>query len=150
MSTYVGSETLVIDDWLRVVLGTPTTPVAALSGVGVTGVHDHFAEPKKPYPYVVFQCQSTIDVGGNGPGRWMVNAVYIVKAVAEIDTFEPLKSIQQAIDTILDGVTEAVALNGDAIITGVRRLGEHRFIEYEDGSQARQLGGEYRIYAQAA
>ena len=147
MSLYVGAESCLIDDWLVNVLGTPTTPVAALAAVGVTGVHDHFADPGTAFPYVIFQRMSDIDVKGAGPNRWMINAVYIVKAVAEVDSFTPLKPIANKIDLIVQAKTVAF---GGGFITGTSREGSHRLVEYEDGSQARQLGGEYRIYAQAA
>jgi hypothetical protein len=147
MSLYVGAETCLIDDWLVSVLGTPVAPVAALAAVDVSGVYDHFAKPGTPYPYVIFQRMSDIDVKGTGPDRWMINAVYIVKAVAEVDTYDPLKPIAHEIDLILQAKTVPF---GGGYITGVNREGSHRFVEYEDGHQARQLGGEYRIYAQAA
>lgn len=147
MSLYVGAETCLIDDWLVSVLGTPGAPVAALAGVGVTGVYDHFAKPGTPYPYVIFQRMSDLDVGGVGPNRWMINAVYIVKAVAEVDSFDPLKPVAHEIDLLVQAKTVPF---GGGFITGVNREGSHRLVEYEGGSQARQLGGEYRIYAQAA
>lgn len=145
--TYVGAETLVIDDWMRLAIGTSSTPVLALSSVGVTGVYDRLAPANAIYPFVVWQSQSIRDVGGVGPGRWMLEAIYIIKAIAEVNSFEPLKPIVQAIDTIVEGVTEFPFAGG--YVNGTQRIEPFQLVEFDDGHEVRHFGGQYRIYAQA-
>lgn len=150
--SYVGAESLIIEAWLRSVLGAPdepdgtdSTPSMVLSGHGITGIYDSYAPTTAQYPFVVWHQQSAINVR-SGMDRWMVNTLYVVRAVSMVDSYEPLREVAAAIDHELNGKT--VAFQG-GYIDGVSQEEPFKLTELHDGQQIRHLGGLYRIFAQA-
>lgn len=95
----------------------------------------------EPYPMIIFQFQGGEDVRGVGTARVMVSGVWLVRAVDELESYNDLGSIADAIDGRLHGAA------GNGVIGCVREAPYQR-IESEDGVEYRHLGGLYRIYVQ--
>jgi Protein of unknown function (DUF3168) len=141
--SFVGTEQNLIDIWLQATLDADVTLTGLLNG----GVHDHLAPPTAEYPFIVYQNQTTVDVGGTGAGVWMVDTLYLVKSIARVDDFEALRPLNARIHALLEGVTTAVS---GGFITGCRRVSQFRMVESIEGKQVRHLGGLYRVFAQAS
>lgn len=106
------------------------------------------APPGANYPFIVYQCQSPPrDVRGVGTFRVMVDTLYVVKAIAQVASYEPLVPVAKAIDTIMTAPVGGSVADGNVWVS----IRENQFSMTEDtaGSTYRHLGGVYRIQAQA-
>lgn len=136
----IGAETIVSDQWIDQILKADPF----LSGL-VSGVYDRLAPQNAIYPFVVWQSQTLSDTRGNGSARILVDATYIVRAVAQVDSYDPLVPLAAAIDAALNGMmTETV--NG--FILGCTREESYAMVEQNDGKQIRHLGGSYHLWVQ--
>lgn len=139
------AETWVADSWLFGVLSGDVPLMALATG----GVYAH-NNPSRTvaFPYVLFQQQAAgADVRGVGPVRIMAPMVYLVRGIAEGNSFGgSLKSIADRIDALLQAQHGTAA---DGVIVACVR--ERSFALPEttaDGRQYRHLGGVYRIWVQ--
>jgi hypothetical protein len=132
-----GAETLIIDEWLT----------ESLAGItGVTGVYEGLAPVDAPYPFIVFQYQSSYDATGMGPSaRIMIDADYIVRVITESASFADMETIAEAIDTAIEGQSGSVT---GGVVLGVARKEQYRDVEQYQNQTIRHLGGRYRIVAQ--
>ena len=142
--SYVNAESALVDDWLEETLKASDALTSQL-GDGVDGVAGYRAPRTAHWPFVIYQFQSGVDVGGAGPGHWMVDTVYVVKAIASTHTFTTLVPVAAAITSVLEG---AVATFSGGHVTGVRRLSPFQLVEDDQGQEFRHLGGTFRIMAQ--
>lgn len=139
------AETWVADSWLYGLLNGDATLIGQAPG----GVYAH-NNPSKTlvFPYVLFQQQAIgTDVRGVGPARIMAPLLYLVRGIAEGNSFGgSLRSIADRIDALLQAQHGTSA--GGVIVACVR---ERSFALPEvaaDGRQYRHLGGIYRIWVQ--
>lgn len=139
------AETFVADSWLYAVL----TGDSALMALAPGGVHG-YNNPNRTatFPYVLFQLQGPgMDVRGVGPGRIMTPMVYLVRGIAEGNSFGgSLKSIADRIDDLLQARSGTAA--GGVVIVCVREQPFALPESASDGRQFRHLGGIYRLFVQ--
>ena len=147
MVAYVGVEQALVDTWVEERIGSVA---ATLDGIA-TGLSDRVfldAAPRSAeFPVVIYQCQDPPrDVRGVGTFTVMVDTLYLVKAIAQVDTYAPLAPIVKALH---DAMTTSVgsAVGDGAVLTSVRTE-QFSMVEIEDGTKWRHLGGLYRIQAQ--
>lgn len=147
-----GAETVLADRWIKsTLLADPG--VAALAGIRV---YEGFA-PEPPdgletvWPVVIFSHEYSPDVIGVGNVRVMVDGTWIIKAVAQTDSYDgTLARVAAAIDTALVTPAGTVAATvEDGAVLNCRRVETFRMTEVEGGLQWRHLGGRYRIVVQA-
>ena len=96
-------------------------------------------------PYTVFNELSAVDLQTLGPQRIWTNALFIVRAVMETESYGGnLELAANRIDTLLQAQHGSVT--GGNVWACVR---EQPFwlIDYHGGQQIRHLGGIYRIFA---
>jgi hypothetical protein len=136
----IGAEIIVSDLWIDQTLkGDPF-----LTGLA-TGVYDRLAPPNALYPFVVWQSQTISDTRGNGSARILVDATYIVRGIAQVDSYDPLVPLAAAIDAAMNGMA-AETMNG--FVLGCTREETYSMVEQNDGNQIRHLGGSYRLWVQ--
>lgn len=136
------AETFTADTWLYTVLSDVT-----LAGYATGGIYAHVNPNTTPtFPFVLFQLQAPgADVRGVGPARVMAQALYLVRGVAQANSFGgTLKSIADRIDVLLQAASGTVS--GGVVVSCVR---EQPFALPETGPgglQYRHLGGIYRLF----
>lgn len=150
MTVYTGAESTLVDDWIRLALGTThAADLDAISPGLSTRVFLDFAPETTPYPFIIFQALTPPrDVRGVGIIRVMVDTLYLVKAVAQGTNYDALRPVVTVIDRALTK-GDPVDMAGGIMLVSTR-TSEFRLVEIENGKQFRHLGGEYRIQAQAA
>jgi hypothetical protein len=116
-----------------------------------TGLSDkvflEYAPEGTAYPFIIFQCQSPPrDVRGVGVTRVFVDTLYVVKAVAQTDSYAELAPVANVIDQAMTSQVGAPVGDG-AVFSSIREEG-FNLIEVDQGTQFRHLGGSYRIQAQ--
>lgn len=126
-----------------------TGPGAALSITQQARVWSDVAPQGVPFPYVITQAQSAVDVVATGPYRVMVNTIYLVKAIIQGQYYSPLQiSMANRIDSLLQGVKADSVQGGGRIVSCVRQR-PFRLTEATNGVQYRQLGGIYEVNVQS-
>lgn len=145
--TYLGAEQVMVDLWVANRLAAHA-PFEAISPGLATRVFNMFAPADTPYPFIIFQVASPPrDVRGVGVVRVMVDTIYTVKAVAQVDSYAPLTGVAREIDAVMTApVVSAVA---DGFVLASMREEQFSMVEVDGGKQYRHLGASYRIQAQA-
>ena len=147
MSTYVGAEQALTDLWVANRLKTNAAFDTISPGLSQR-VFGHFAPPGTPYPFIIFQTASPPrDVRGVGVIRVMVDTLYIVKAVAQVDSWVALAPVARQIDVSM--TAPSVSAVADGFVLASVREEQFSLVEVDDGKQYRHLGGQYKIQAQA-
>jgi hypothetical protein len=149
-ATYLGAEQALTDAYVEAQLAQAGI-VVALEAVatGLSGrVFPDMAPDGTKYPFIVYQCQSPPrDVRGVGVVRVMVDTLYVVKAVAQTLTWDPLVPVAKAIDQAMTSADTTVV--GDGLVLSSVRQEQFSLVTVESGKQFRHFGGQYRIQAQA-
>ena len=147
MGTYAGAEQALTDKWAHERI---TAMAAALDDIdtGLSArVYDYFAPKTAKYPFIIVQCQQPPrDVRGVGISRVMVDTLYVVKAVAQTETWDDLKDIAHVIDLAMTSAEGSAVADG-LVFTAVRE-DQFSLVEVESGTQFRHLGGAYKMQAQ--
>lgn len=147
--TNLGSEQVMIDQWIEGRLADPAT-VALLEQISVglgSRVFNAYAPNGTPYPFIVYQCQSPVrDVRGVGVARVMVDTLYIVKAVSQVVSYSPLAPVARVIDAAMTSPDTSTATDGLVLVSV--RSEQFSLTEVAAGKQVRNLGGMYHIQAQ--
>lgn len=148
--TYIGSEQELIEAWiLSRLTGTYAAALEAVSPGLSTRVFPDVAPPTAAYPFIVYQAQSPPrDIRGVGTTRVMVEAVYVVKAIAQVSNYMTLATVAKVIDLAMT-LQDVVVFGTDGYINSSVRDAQYSLSSVEQGTQFRHLGGEYRIMAQA-
>lgn len=148
MATYTGAEQALTDEYVKQRLAARAVDFDAIVA-GLSGrIFPDFAPSGTPYPFIVFQCQDPPrDVRGVGVSRVMVDTLYVVKAVSQVDSYAPLVPIARVIDSAMTSSTGSTVGDG-FVLTSVRDR-QFSLVTYEQGTQFRHFGGEYSIQAQA-
>lgn len=145
MPNALGAEQDVIDRWVEARLEAHTDFNTAYAGL-TDRIFDRYAPTGTPYPFIVYQDQSPVrDIRGVGTARVMVESLYIVKVIAQVKTYAPLRVVAHEIDQAMT-VGESEAIADGVLITSIRQEG-FGMVEVEDGKQYRHLGGMFRIQA---
>jgi len=167
LSTVGSKQTLVFNrkvaGWTIVFIGSLTNTALLLSGsgVGLTGpgaalsvqpqarVWPDVAPQGTPFPYIITQNQTTLDVVATGPIRVMANTSYLVKANIQGQYYSDAQiAMANRIDALLQA-TKADSVSGGGRIVSCVRQREFRLTETTNGVQYRQLGGIYEINVQS-
>ena len=135
------AETLVAESWLYTVLAADT----ALAAVVGTRIYGYLAPPTATMPYVVYQQQAGHDVRGTGPTRIMADMLYVVRGIAETNSFTGnLETIANRIDAVLQA---ASGTNVRGVVVACVREQPFSLVESTSEGQFRHLGGIYRLWA---
>ena len=142
-----GIEVVESDIWLDNILKTDTEIETVFDNASLpVNVYDRLAPVDAPYPHILWHLESAVDSGGINK-RIMVNTIYVVRVVAEVDSYTPLKPFAKAIDDVLEG---AEGTTDDGLVLGVRREAPYHNVEESEGRQIRSLGGRYKIVVTAS
>lgn len=148
MGDYEGAEQALVTAWVGAQL---ELNAAALNGIHAglsTRIFEDFApQGFAVYPFIIIQCQSPPrDVRGVGVSRVMVDTLFIVKAVAQVDSYTPLAPIARVFDSAL--TSPAGGSVGDGQVFTCVREEQFAMVEIESGKQYRHFGGLFKIQAQ--
>lgn len=150
MTTYNGAEESMIDLWVQ----NRLTSHSAFNSLytGLTGkVFNRLAYGNPTYPYIVFQAQSPPEViRGVGLAEVMVSTIYVVKAIAQCNTYEPLAGVAAEIRSAMVTPASSTVPGGIGEVFMCRYERQFTMVETEQGTQFRHMGGEFLIQAQAA
>lgn len=135
-----GLEALAAEEWLYATLQGDATLAAAAPG----GVWNTQADEGTPYPFVLFQFMSGIDYAAVGAQRIWTNMIYLVKVIADAADFDSMNAALARIDQLLHRVNGTAA---DGTVWSCTREQVIRLPDAVAGSQFRQAGGLWRIYA---
>lgn len=149
-SSYVGAEQAMVDVWIDAVLKAHAAFDTISTGLSQR-VYPQVAPDGVKYPFIVYQAQTPPhDVRGVGPNRVMVDTLYVVKAVAQVASYDALAATAHEIDAVMtQGEPQTVPGNLGTILCSMREDG-FSLTESESGTLYRHLGGVYRVLAQAA
>jgi len=126
-----------------------TGPNQALSITQRARVWSDVAPQGAPFPYIITQAQSAVDVVAIGPYRIMVDTQYLVKGIAQGQTYSAiLQQIANRIDALIHAQRADTVAGGGRIVSCVRQR-PFRLTEATNGVQYRQLGGIYEINVQS-
>ena len=134
------AETLVAEQWLYSVLAADSQ-LAAIVG---TRIYAYVAPQGATMPFVVYQNQAGRDVRGVGPLRLMANMLYVVKVVAQTNTFGTLETAANRIDAVLQAASGS---NVRGTVIACVREQPFSLVESLETGQYRHLGGIYRLWA---
>lgn len=167
LSTVGTKQTLVFNrevaGWTVIFVGTLTNNLAPITGdgAGLTGpgallsisqrarVWSDVAPQGVPFPYIITQIMSAVDVIATGPIRVMVGTQYLIKGMAQGQTYSAtLRQIANRVDALIHAQTADSVQGGGRIVSCVRQR-PFRLTEATNGVQYRQLGGIYDINVQA-
>lgn len=147
MATFVGAEQAMVDMWVESRLEGQAVALDAIALGLSTRIFQDFAPEGTPYPFIIWQCQDPPRaVRGVGTFAVMVDTLYVVKAVSQVDSYGPLAPIAKVIDTAMTSSTGSAVEDG-FVLTSVRDR-QFALVEREQGTQFRHFGGEYSIQAQ--
>lgn len=118
-----------------------------MTGLSTRVFEDFAPQGYATYPFIIVQCQTPPrDIRGVGVSRVMVDTLFIVKAVAQVDSYAPLAPIVRVFDTALTSPTGGAVADG-FVFTSVREE-QFAMVEIDSGKQYRHFGGLYTIQAQ--
>lgn len=138
------AETLAAEKWLYTVLAAD----GALAAVVSTRIYaDRIPQDvASPYPCVVFGHLSAVDLMGVGAYRIWANTLYVVRGIAEAESFlGNAKTIADRIDAVLHATSGATS---EGTVWACTRESPFRMAETSAGGRNFvHLGGVYRILA---
>lgn len=137
-----GAETVVADEWIHFTLLSHPT----VSSIVDDRVYFDVAPRDALMPFIVIQSQDADDYRGVGPVNVFTTTLYIVKAIAQADSYGPLQPVVEAIYDALHN-SKGLAPSGGRIISCLREA-PFRLQEFSDGKSFRHLGGRYSLQVQ--
>lgn len=147
MAEYVGAEQVLVELWLRAQIATVNAALEEIALGLSTRVYSEAAPKDATFPVIIFQCQDPPrDVRGVGTFTVMIDTLYLVKAVAQVDNYAELAPIASALHGALT-TSVGGAVGDGSVLTSVREA-QFSMPEFDEGEQWRHLGGMYRIQAQ--
>lgn len=114
----------------------------SLSAAGLRAYPD--IAPSGDEPVITYSYSGGSDLNALGAHRYLVRAVYNIKAVGAGGSYAPLKDTADAIDAALASAINAVVADG-VIVVSCLRQGTIRYSEAIEGVVYRHLGGTYVI-----
>jgi hypothetical protein len=138
----MSEETYYADQWLYQTLASDATLIGLVSD----RFYSDLAPDTAAFPFIQWNLLSSVDVRGQGPFRWFLNCLYLVKAVGKVTGYGSLVPIVRQIGIKIDG-KGGNTLAGDMVHSCTREEG-YRQPEYLNGVSYRHLGAVYRILVQ--
>lgn len=132
-------EALTANAWLHAVLSGD----AALQGLVGGRIYEQPAPEEAAYPMIVFQNQVLEDRNSLHGFRMYSIGVWLVRAVGECTSYDPLRAIANRIDAVLH--KGAGEVPGMGRVLSCTREGPYALPEQDGDRQYRHLGGLYRI-----
>jgi len=111
-------------------------------------IYEGVSPENTQFPFIRMQEQGSHDVLGVGGVRILVPSLWLVRAITRGESFTPIQSVADAIDTQLQGRYNVI--NGSVYNLGGQRSSPFRLTEVDNGVQYRHLGGLYRLWAHKA
>ena len=148
MGVYDGAEQALVTTWIRGRLASVSADLEAIN----TGMPDRVFEDFAPYnyavyPFIIIQCQSPPRaIRGVGVSTVMVDTLYVVKAVAQVDSYGPLAPVASVIKRALTTPTGGLVADGN-VFTSIHEE-QFALVEIDGGKQYRHFGGLFKIQAQ--
>jgi hypothetical protein len=143
MST--GNELTIAEQWIEETIGNDPT-MQALCGNPVR-IFNEEVPVNTLYPFVVYSLTGNTDSVVIGDARVLVNATYLVKALAVGPTWPAdLLSAAAQIDVLMNAIMQTVS---GGIVHGSRRSSEYRMVEQVEGKLFRHMGGNYQMWLQS-
>lgn len=138
-----GLETLVAEQFLSTKLKADATLVAALAN-GTNGIWTDVPDATADYPLVQIVHNASDDLWHLG--RYMVwsDHIYIVRGVAQAQSFTPLKTIVRRINAVLESTNGTTS---DGTVFGVARMRPFRMAETDGNLHFRYLGAFFRVFS---
>ena len=152
-ASYIGAEQAMVDAWCDAALKAHTAFDSLFPGDATLSqrVFPQIAPDGTKYPFIVYQAQSPPHVvRGVGPNRVMVDTLYVVKAVAQVASFDALADVAHEIDVVMTQAEPVAVPGGLGLILASVQEDTFSLTESESGQLFRHLGGQYRILAQAS
>jgi hypothetical protein len=118
---------------------------ATLAGLVDDRIYDGIAPEGAAFPYVIYNFQAGADTVVVGAARVLNSGLYLVKAVAETQSYSGPAEIADRIDDLLQAASGAA---DDGLILGANREQPIMYVEAVDTIQFRHVGGLYRIITQ--
>jgi hypothetical protein len=135
-----GLEAVAGEEFLYSTLTGDATLMTQLTG----GVWNTQADEGTAYPLLVFQFMSGIDFAAVGAERIWTNMLYLVKVIAEGAAFDAMNAAAARVDQLLHRASGSAS---DGTVWSCTREQIIRLPDSVAGSQFRQAGGIYRLYA---
>lgn len=136
------SEYTIGATWLHTTLSGDAT----LAGLVGTRIYDTIAPQNASVPLVVFQHQGSRDVrGATQATRVGTTGLWLVKAIAQGQSFAPLETIEARIDALLHAASGSAA---SGTVIACTREAPFTLKEEVDGVFFTHLGGLYRLFIQ--
>lgn len=136
--------TEIVEPWLYSTLSADAT-LAGLVGDRIFGT---LSTDTPQTPYVIFILLSPRDVVGVGGTRISTDNLYVVKGVAQTNSWDVLTPIAKRIDQLIHRPGSTMLGDAGGSLTCTREM-THQMPEIADGLPYRHLGGVYRIRASA-
>lgn len=138
-----GLETLVAEQFLSTRLRSDAALIATLAD-GANGVWTDIPDTTARYPLVQIVHYSSDDHWHLG--RYLVwsDHVYIVRAVAQGQSFTTLKTAVQRINAVLESANGSAT---DGTVFGVAKLRPFRMSESDGEKHFRYLGAFFRVFS---
>lgn len=148
MGAYEGAEIALVNAWVESRLQAYAEELDSEAADLSKRVFDQFAPPSTLYPFIIYQAQiPPRDIRGVGVTRVMVDTLYLVKAVAQVNSYADLGGLASIIDRAMTSA-EGGAVQDGHVFACVRQE-QFALTEVDAGKQYRHLGGAYKIQAQA-
>lgn len=138
-----GNEADAVVQWLYGVF-TGDGTLAALTS---TRVFDGVAPQGTQAPWISYSQLTGVDTDSvGGTGRVLSNMLWMITAVTEGSSYEPVRLAAARMDVLIHGARNQVVSAGT--VHGCRRTQAVRQGFLEQGVQYRRLGGIYRFFVQ--
>jgi hypothetical protein len=147
----IGTTLPVINDWIDDTLTTDVTLQNLVGAARVAAgqwVFEDYLPDEAPFPSIVYQNQSSVTVRGVGPVVIMEDTLYIVKVIAQVSSYNPLRAIANRIEFLVADRHNIIRPDGE--ILGTAKDAPFQLPEVDAGRQYRHLGGIFRIQAVAS
>lgn len=138
-----GLETLVAEQFISAKLKADTTLVAALAD-GTSGIWVDVPAATAKYPLVQIVHSTSTDLWHLGRYLIWSDNVYIVRGVAQSQSFTTLKTIARRINAVLESTNGSTS---DGTVFGVARMRPFRMSETDGNLHFRYLGAFFRVFS---
>lgn len=147
----IGTTLPIVADWIEETLTGDATLQGLVGSMRVSNgpwVFEDYLPDDAAFPSIVFQNQGSVSVRGVGPTVFMEDTLYVVKAIAQVDNYSPLRAIANRCEALVADRHNIIRPDGE--ILGTAKEAPFQLAEVDAGRQFRHLGGIFRIYAVAS
>jgi len=141
-------ETYIVDKFLYQVLATDTVLCGTTPPL-INGVFKTLADQNTKNPYIVFTFQTATDVNTMNQFRVFSDFSYLIKVIGLDHSLSNIKTAANRMDDLL--TNKKFWVTADGTMLSIVRQSIFELMEQEQGgNQYVQIGGTYRILAQAS